>query len=162
MTTPIQLGLQPAETLPAQAQAQPSKVYAFQQWFAHAMVPASTPSPSPETAPAPASTPAPAPAPKYETAVTGFNPNGSENIYNPGQFATLDTAQSVAKLVGGQAQEDQLGGPYTRTAPERVIVGAGQNMLNAGLAADLFNKYGDAPGSFAWQVIDSDLGKTQV
>jgi len=162
MTTPIQPGLQPAETLPAQAQAQPSKVDAFQQWFAHAMVPASTPSTSPETAPAPASTPAPAPAPKYETAVTGFNPNGSENIYNPGQFATLDTAQSVAKLVGGQAQEDQLGGPYTRTAPERVIVGAGQNMLNAGLVADLFNKYGDAPGSFAWQVIDSDLGKTQV
>ena len=160
MTTPIQPGLQPAETLPAQAQAQPSKVDAFQQWFAHAMVPASTPSTSPETAPAPASTPAP--APKYETAVTGFNPNGSENIYNPGQFATLDTAQSVAKLVGGQAQEDELGGPYTRTAPERVIVGAGQNMLNAGLVADLFNKYGDAPGSFAWQVIDSDLGKTQV
>lgn len=155
MTTPIQPGLQPAETLPAQAPAQPSKVDAFQQWFAHAMVPA-----SPETAPGPASTPAP--SPKYETAVTGFNPNGSENIYNPGQFATLDTAQSVAKLVGGQAQEDQLGGPYTRTAPERVIVGAGQNMLNAGLVADLFNKYGDAPGSFAWQVIDSDLGKTQV
>ena len=124
------------------------------------MVPASTPSPSPETAPAPASSQAP--TPKYETAVTGFNPNGSENIYNPGQFATLDTAQSVAKLVGGQAQEDQLGGPYTRTAPERVIVGAGQNMLNAGLVADLFNKYGDAPGSFAWQVIDRDLGKTQA
>jgi len=160
MTTPIQPGLQPTETLPAQAPAQPSKADAFQQWFAHAMVPASTSSSSPETAPAPASSQAP--APKYETAVTGFNPNGSENIYNPEQFATLDTAQSVAKLVGGQAQEDQLGGPYTRTAPERVIVGAGQNMLNAGLVADLFSKYGDAPGSFAWQVIDSDLGKTQV
>jgi hypothetical protein len=160
MTTPIQPGLQPAETLPAQAPTQSSKADAFQQWFAQAMVPASTPSPSSGTAPDPASSQAP--APKYETAVTGFNPNGSENIYNPGQFATLDTAQSVAKLVGGQAQEDQLGGPYTRTAPERVIVGAGQNILNAGLVADLFNKYGDAPGSFAWQVIDSDLGKTQV
>ena len=160
MTTPIQPGLPPAETLPAQAPAQSSMADAFQQWFAHAMVPASTPSPSSGTAPDPASSQAP--APKYETAVTGFNPNGSENIYNPGQFATLDTAQAMAKLVGGQAQEDQLGGPYTRTAPERVIVGAGQNMLNAGLVADLFNKYGDAPGSFAWQVIDSDLGKTQV
>ena len=160
MTTPVQPGIQPAETLPAQAPAQPSRVDEFQRWFAHSMVPAEAPSPSPETAPA--SAPGQASAPKFEASVTGFNPNGSENIYNPVQFATVDTAQAVAKLVGGQSQDDQLAGPLTRTAPERVIVGAGANMLNAGLTADLFAKYGDAPGSFAWQVINRDLGKTQV
>ena len=119
MITPVQPGIQPADAVPAQTPAQPSKVDEFQRWFAHSMVPASAPSPSPETAPAPSSNEAS--APKFETSVTGFNPNGSENIYNPVQFATLDTAQAVAKLVGGQAQDDHLAGPLTRNAPERVI-----------------------------------------
>jgi hypothetical protein len=67
----------------------------------------------------------------------------------------------MAQLVGGQVQAENLSGPLTRTEPELDIVGAGANPLNAGLVADLFSKYGDQSGSYAWQVIDSDLGRTQ-
>jgi len=67
----------------------------------------------------------------------------------------------MAQIVGGQEQDFTLG-LYTTSSPIREIVGAGDNPLNAGLVADLFQKYGDQQGSYAWTVIDRDLGKTQA
>jgi hypothetical protein len=67
----------------------------------------------------------------------------------------------MAQIVGGQEQDFTLG-IYTTSSPIREIVGAGDNPLNAGLVADLFQKYGDQQGSYAWQVIDRDLGQTSA
>jgi hypothetical protein len=172
MITPIQ----PATNLPAtQPAANPQlseKIREFYEWFspltmADPKPTGSSPAPAVTAAVSPASASGPAssssqPSSLFDASVTGTNPDGSINVYNPVQFATASTAQAMAKLVGGQVQAENLSGPLTRTAPELDIVGAGANPLNAGLVADLFNKYGTAPGSYAWQVIDSDLGKTQA
>ena len=172
MTTPIQ----PAAALPATAQpatANPQTSSEWQQfydWFAYGITPGSGSAPS-STQPAANSTAAtaaaqpaqpatPAPAPLFEASVTGTGPYGGSTVYNTTQFATAQTAQQMAQIVGGQEQDFTLG-LYTTSSPIREIVGAGDNPLNAGLVADLFQKYGDTPGSYAWQVIDQDLGKTQ-
>jgi hypothetical protein len=186
MTTPIQ----PAAALPTVAQpaaTSPQKNSEWQQfydWFAYGIVPGSGSTPSssqliPTTVPAApaaaqptqpaATTPAQPAQPAtststpdlWETSVTGTGPFGSTSVYNPTQFATAQTAQQMAQIVGGQEQDFTLGGPYTTSSPIREIVGAGDNPLNAGLVADLFQKYGDQQGSYAWTVIDRDLGKTQ-
>lgn len=174
MTTPIQ----PAATVPAAAQPAATKTQTsaewqqFYDWFAYGITPGSEATPAATVQPATtatAATPA-ASAPTepalptgdlWETSVTGTGPYGSTTVYNPIQFATAQTAQQMAQIVGGQEQDFTLGGPYTTSSPIREIVGAGDNPLNAGLVADLFQKYGDQQGSYAWQVIDRDLGKTE-
>ena len=169
MTTPIQPALVPPPAAqPAAANPQQSSEWQqFYDWFAHGIVPGSgsTPPAASEqpAAPNPTTPPAasPAPGPLFEASVTGTGPYDSHTTYNCTQFATAETAQRMAQIVGGQEADFTLGGPYTRTSPERDIVGAGANPLNAGLVADLFQKYGDAKGSYAWQVIDRDLGKIQ-
>ena len=95
----------------------------------------------------------------WEQNVTGVSPYGMQSGYNSTQFATAETTDHYAAMLGGQVKENTLQG-FTRTAPERLIVGAGANPLNAGLVADLFAKYGSAPGSEAWRVINQDLGRT--
>jgi len=77
---------------------------------------------------------------------------------NPLQFATADAADALAKKLGGVVREDSLAGNFSRSAPERMIVEPNGKAVNAGLAADLFAMYGDAPGSEAWRVINDDLG----
>ena len=138
----------------------------FCDWFSHPVTPGSGSTPPASAQPAAAATPAtqtaqPAPAESlWETSVTGAGPFGSTSVYNPTQFATAQTAQQMAQIVGGQEQDFTLG-LYTTSAPIREIVGAGENPLNAGLVADLFQKYGDQQGSYAWTVIDRDLGVAQ-
>jgi len=185
MTTPIQhTAVLPtaASTTPAQPTAANTKTSTewqqFCDWFAHPITsnsgstppassqPAATASPATPAATQPsqpAATPTqPVPAaPLWESSVTGTGPFGSTSVYNPTQFATAQTAQQMAQIVGGQEQDFTLG-LYTTSSPIREIVGAGDNPLNAGLVADLFQKYGDQQGSYAWTVIDRDLGKTQA
>jgi hypothetical protein len=95
----------------------------------------------------------------FEKSVTGMSFEGTPSTYNTTQFATAATAAKYATLVGGKVEDVELTGAFSRSAPERMIA-AGGHELNAGLVADLFAKYGDAPGSEAWQVIDRDLGKS--
>ena len=78
---------------------------------------------------------------------------------NPLQFATADAAAALAKKLGGEVREDNLSGTFSRSAPQRMIVVAGANPINAGLAAGLFAFYGDAPDSEAWRIINRDLGR---
>lgn len=178
MTSPIT----PAATLPAAPQQTStntrtsSEWQQFYDWFAHGITPGSGSAPSSPAQPAAATTtpaantaappaaPASQPAaegPLWETSVTGTGPYGTSSVYNCTQFATADTAQKMAQIVGGQEKDFTFGGVYTITSPFREIVGAGNNPLDAGLVADLFQKYGDQSGSYAWTVIDRDLGKTQ-
>jgi hypothetical protein len=96
--------------------------------------------------------------PLYEKSVTGMSFQGTPSTYNTVQFATAATAEKFARLVGGKVENVELTGAFSRSAPERMIA-VGGHELNAGLVADLFAKYGDAPGSEAWQVINRDLGK---
>lgn len=138
----------------------------FCDWFSHPITPGSGSTPPSTAQPASAATPAtqttqPAPAESlWETSVTGTGPYGSTSTYNTTQFATAQTAQQMAQMVGGKEQDFTLG-LYTTSSPIREIVGAGENPLNAGLVADLFQKYGDQQGSYAWTVIDRDLGIAQ-
>ncbi|MCU1272943.1 MAG: hypothetical protein JWO48_374 [Bryobacterales bacterium] len=95
----------------------------------------------------------------FEKSVTGVSLEGTPSTYNTLQFATAAAANQIAKLLGGKVVDVELTGAFSRSAPERMIA-VGGHKLNAGLVADLFSKYGDAPGSEAWQVINRDLGKT--
>jgi len=173
MTTPIQpAAALPTTAQPAAASSQKSSEWQqFYDWFAYGITPGSGSTPPASSEPASPATPATpaasqppqpaAPTPDlWETSVTGTGPYGGNTTYNPIQFATAQTAQQMAEIVGGQEQDFTLG-LYTTSSPIREIVGAGDNPLNAGLVADLFQKYGDQPGSYAWTVIDRDLGKTQ-
>jgi hypothetical protein len=112
---------------------------------------------APATATAPAVT-----AAQFERSVMGVSAYGTETSYNSTEFATAQTAAAMAEKIGGKVEELQFDGAFSRSAPERVIVGPHGQQLNAGLVADLFNKYGDAPGSEAWTVINRDLGITNT
>jgi hypothetical protein len=98
--------------------------------------------------------------PHYEQGAYVTGPDGSKNNLNPTELATADTAAAIARLLGGNVQEDTMSGFFSSSVPTRQIVFAGSNVqINAGLAADLFAKYGDAPGSMAWRTINQDLGR---
>ncbi len=120
----------------------------FADLFEHATAPAAPKAPAMQT-------------PAYED-VRVFNANGSFSSSNPLEFATPRTADEMAKKLGGQVKEAIFAGSqFSRSNPELLIVGAGANPVNAGLVADLFEKYGDAPGSQAWKVINRDLGRPE-
>lgn len=175
MITPTQhTAALPAEAQPATTNTKTSTEWQqFCDWFSHPVTPGSGSTPPSTAQPAATTTPATQPAQPaatpsqpaateslWETSVTGAGPFGSTSVYNPTQFATAQTAQQMAQIVGGTEQDFTLG-LYTTSAPIREIVGAGENPLNAGLVADLFQKYGDQQGSYAWTVIDRDLGVAQ-
>jgi len=168
MTAPIQHAVAlPTAAEPATTNTKTSTEWQeFYDWFAHPIAPGSGSTPPASAQPAATTTPATQPAQLpateslWETSVTGTGPFGSTSVYNTTQFATAQTAQEMAQIVGGHEQDFTLG-LYTTSSPIREIVGAGDNPLNAGLVANLFQKYGDQPGSYAWTVIDRDLGKTQ-
>ena len=169
MTTPIQSAVPPTAAESTATKTKTSTEWQqFYDWFAHPITKSGStpPASSQPAAPSGPATPAatqptqPATESLWESSVTGTGPFNSSSVYNPIQFATAQTAQQMAQIVGGQEQDFTLG-LYTTSAPIREIVGAGSNPLNAGLVADLFQKYGDQQGSYAWQVIDRDLGKTQ-
>jgi hypothetical protein len=99
--------------------------------------------------------------PVYVQGATSANPYGSTTALNPTELASADTAKQIAALLGGTVREDAMGGSdYTWSEPQRNIVVPGSaNAINAGLAANLFARYGTAPGSQAWQIINRDLGR---
>ena len=75
-------------------------------------------------------------------------------------MASSDTAAQMAAKLGGTVTADQFSGGFSTSADIREISFAGSNVkINAGLAANLFATYGDAPGSEAWQVINSAFNR---
>ena len=78
----------------------------------------------------------------YEDAAAVVNPDGSSVPYNPIYFATGQTAEKVAALVGGTVVEgDAMAskGPYAQTIPNQMIRMQDGRTVNAGLIADFFN-----------------------
>jgi hypothetical protein len=62
--------------------------------------------------------------------------------FNPIYFATRDTANTVAKLVGGTVVEQNdmvTGGPFAQSAPNEMIQFADGRQVNAGIVANFFN-----------------------
>jgi hypothetical protein len=98
--------------------------------------------------PAPAAAPPAAPTLQaefgnqpYLDKPTGKGPIGPYD-FNPIYFATKDTANTVAKLVGGTVVEQNdmvTGGPFSQSAPNEMIQFADGRQVNAGLVANFFN-----------------------
>ena len=72
---------------------------------------------------------------------TGFGPNGITWSYNPAYFATRQTAETVANMVGGTVVEQKQicpTGPLQQSQPNEMVQLANGKMINAGLFADMF------------------------
>ena len=95
--------------------------------------------------------------PVYEKSPTVANPDGSESPLNWTQFADGATADQIAAKLGGTVDSATNAG--NSTAQRSIRVAGSPNLVNAGIAAQLFAQYGDKPGSQAWQIINRDLGR---
>jgi hypothetical protein len=74
---------------------------------------------------------------------TGQGPDGSVTHYNPIYFATPQTAQTVAQMLGGAVtQSVQIttapGSPFQQDEPNYMVQLPGGGMVNPGLIADLY------------------------
>lgn len=113
-----------------------------------------TPIPT-NVAPPPNGQPATTPAPySWLQGVTSANPFGGTNPTNPSQFATPQTAADIAKLFGQTPYGINLSGPGNAWSQPMQMFGPG---VNAGLAADLLNRYGSAPGSYGFNLVNRDV-----
>ncbi len=94
----------------------------------------------------------------YLSGVTSANPMGGSNAVNPTQFATPGSAQDLAKQLGGQAYGLNLEGPGNgfSQAMQQIKFGNGRE-INAGLAGDLYGKYGSAPGTYGNYLVNRDV-----
>jgi hypothetical protein len=102
----------------------------------------------------------PPPPPSFEQGAVVTSPDGSTTPLNPVEMASSDTAAQIAAKLGGTVTADQFSGGFSTSADIREISFAGSNVkINAGLAANLFATYGDAPGSEAWRVINSAFNR---
>jgi len=105
---------------------------------------ATTPNPAPAPAPPPPATPTLESEFGNQTFLdkpTGKGPLGPYD-FNPIYFATKDTANTVAQLVGGTVVEQNdmvTGGPFSQSAPNEMIQFADGRQVNAGLVANFFN-----------------------
>lgn len=95
--------------------------------------------------------------PVYEKSPTVANPDGSESPLNWTQFADGATADQIAAKLRGTVDSTTNAG--NSTAQRSIRVEGSPNLVNAGIAAQLFAQYGDKPGSQAWQIINRDLGR---
>jgi len=96
-------------------------------------------------------------APVYEQGATVSNPDGSSSPLNSFELADGATAANIAAKLGGTIDESILGG--FSVGQRNIKVPGSANLINAGIAAQLFAQYGDRPGSIAWQTINRDLGR---
>lgn len=108
--------------------------------------------PTPAAQPAVTLTP-----PHFQQGATVTNPDGSVSPLNATEFATAGTAQEIAAKLGGTVATTTLSG-YS-AGQLNISVPGSQNLVNAGVAAQLFARYGDQQGSQAWQIINRDLGR---
>jgi hypothetical protein len=74
-------------------------------------------------------------------APTGSNPDGTQFGYNPIYFATLQTAQQIAAMVGGQVIEQKAiapDGPIHQQTPNEMIRLSDGRVVNPGLIAAFY------------------------
>lgn len=74
---------------------------------------------------------------------TGSGPNGSVTQYNPIYFATSQTAQTVAQMLGGTVVESNQmvtapGSPFTQDQPNYMVQLPDGAQVNPGLIADIY------------------------
>jgi hypothetical protein len=73
---------------------------------------------------------------------TGTAPDGSSYSYNPLYFATTETADQVAQMVGGKVvASDQLasaGTPFVQQQPNQMVELANGTLINPGLVASFY------------------------
>ncbi len=77
------------------------------------------------------------------TAPTGSGPGGQVTYYNPVYFATQQTAQTVAQMLGGTVvQDDQIttapGSPFQQNQPNYMVQLANGGLVNPGFIADIY------------------------
>jgi hypothetical protein len=75
---------------------------------------------------------------------TGSGPNGTVTNYNPVYFATQQTAQTVAQMLGGEVvQSDQMvtasGSPFTQNQPNYMVQLPDGAQVNPGFIADIYS-----------------------
>lgn len=78
----------------------------------------------------------------FASSPSGHGPNGTHWSYNPAYFATRQTAEVVAKMVGGTVFEQNAicpSGPMIQDQVNEMILLPNGKQLNAGLVADIFN-----------------------
>ncbi len=101
--------------------------------------------------------------PSYQQNVTMTNPGPNGPVTQgaaSGQFATPGTAQWVAQQTGGQAvgRTPSVGSFSTG---DQQMVNYGGSDLNAGLMANNFAQYGNAPGSYGQMLNSRDIARSQ-
>lgn len=84
-----------------------------------------------------------------------------ENDVNALQFATPETAAKVAAILGLKVTPINLDGFFSKWTRDMLLLTFDGNPnsagLNAGLVADLFKRYGSAPGSYGRYLVDRDI-----
>ena len=92
------------------------------------------------------------------TTPTGNNPDGTQFGYNPIYFATPQTAQQIAAMVGGQVVEQDAiaaNGAMRQQVPNEMIQLANGNVVNAGLIADFYDH--GYPQSYIDMLIQNEI-----
>ena len=73
---------------------------------------------------------------------TGIGPDGNSYNYNPYYFATQQTAEKVAQMVGGTVVQTNFftgtGGPYAQQQPNYMVQLADGRVINPGLVASFY------------------------
>lgn len=91
---------------------------------------------------------------------TGSGPDNSVTNYNPIYFATQQTAQVVAQMVGGTVvQSDQFtnapGSPFQQDQPNYMVQLPNGGQINPGLVADIYTHGWNQ--SFVTQQVDNEV-----
>ena len=109
--------------------------------------PTATAAAAPTAAPADDATDGPAGplfgANPWLTDPTGSGPGGGVTNYNPIYFATPQTAQTVAQMVGGTVVSTQVftpspGSPFQQDQPNLMVQLPNGGLINPGLVADIY------------------------
>jgi hypothetical protein len=89
---------------------------------------------------------------------TGNNPDGTQFGYNPIYFATPQTAQQIAAMVGGQVVEQDAiaaNGAMRQQVPNEMIQLSNGRVVNAGLIADFYDH--GYPQSYIDMLIQNEI-----
>ena len=90
-------------------------------------------------------------------APAGTNPDGTQFGYNPLYFATPQTAEQIAAMVGGQVVEQNAiapNGPIQQNTPNEMIKLSNGTVVNAGLIASFYTH--GYPQSYIDQMIQDE------
>ena len=97
----------------------------------------------------------------WVTSPTGTNPDGTHFSYNPLYFATPQTAEQIAAMVGGQVVEQNAiapNGSIYQNTPNEMIKLPNGTIVNAGLIAGFYDH--GYPQSFVDQMIKNEIQGT--